>query len=79
MRSGSCRTTCAKSLFQAPFGHLYLSVSGSLCEDPFGPLVSGSCRTTGARSLYQDFFGPLYQDTFQVPVRPVSVVRISAS
>ena len=53
------------------YGHLCkISVSGSLYEDHFGPLVSGSCRTTCTRSLYQDPLdrlcwdplGPLVQD-----------------
>ena len=47
-----------------------ISVSGSLCEWSFGPLVSGSYRTTCTRSpirmlsdrLCQDPLGPLVQD-----------------
>ena len=43
------------------------SRSGSLYEDPFGPLVSGSCRTTCTRSLYQGPLDRLCQD----PARPL--------
>ena len=47
-----------------------ISVSGSLCQWSFGPLVSGSYRTTCTRSpirmlsdrLCQDPLGPLVQD-----------------
>ena len=79
--SGSCRTTCTRSLYQDPLDRLCWdpvgppsvcstsarSRSGSLYEDPFGPLVSGSCRTTCTRSLYQGPLDRLCQD----PVRPL--------
>ena len=68
--SGSCRTSCARSLFVDLL--CKLSLSGSLHQDPVGPLVkisvcgslvqdlsgmmsaSGSCRTSCARSLSAD-------------------------
>ena len=69
--SESCSRTCARSLLQAPFDYLYLSVQDFLwttciileehlrkisISGSFRPLLRGSCKTTCARSLYQ---GPL--------------------
>ena len=67
--SGSCRTSCARSLYEDLLHKI--SLSGCLQQDPVGPLVqdlsgslvqdlsvrmsaSGSCRTSCARSLYED-------------------------
>ena len=68
--SGSCRTSCARSLYVDLL--CKISLSGSLHQDPVGPLVkisvcgslvqdlsvmmsaSGSCRTSCTRSLYED-------------------------
>ena len=67
---GSCRTSCARSLYVDLL--CKISLSGSLHQDPVGPLVkisgcgslvqdlsvmmsaSGSCRTSCTRSLYED-------------------------
>ena len=43
--AGSCRNTCARSVF----------VSRSPQQDPVGSLVQDLCMRTGARSLYADF------------------------
>ena len=53
--SRSCRTTCARSLYQDPSGPLCRDTCAkSLHQDPVGSLPSGSRRTTSARSLSQD-------------------------
>ena len=67
LASGSCRITCARSLYQAPgffSGLCRTDPVGPLYENPLGPLVSGSSITTFARSLYQDPFQPLVQNVF---------------
>ena len=58
--SGSCRTSCARSLYEDLL--CKISLSGCLHQDPVGPLVqdlsvrmpaSGYRRTSCARSLYE--------------------------
>ena len=64
--SGSCGTTCARSLCEDPLDHLYQDPVGALvqdlCSKIFWPTVAGSYRRTSARSLYQDPVGQLVQD-----------------
>ena len=51
--SGSCRTSCARSLSADLLSKT--SLSGCLHQDPVGPLVQGLClRISCPRSLCQD-------------------------
>ena len=56
--SGSCRTSCARSLYEDLCARSLLckiSVCGSLVQDLSVMIsASGSCRTSGARSLSAD-------------------------
>ena len=51
--AGSCRSTCARSLYEDLLCKMF--VSGSLHQEPVGPLVQDRCmRFFGARCLRQD-------------------------